>query len=58
MYLQAWAGLHINVLKQALKKLDRRRQVHRCLSLSMKSIDAVITDLVQVRVQDMLPRAC
>ncbi|KAL0044929.1 hypothetical protein WJX82_002262 [Trebouxia sp. C0006] len=42
-----WGGVHTNVLKQALKKLDRKRQVHRCLSLNMKTIDCVISDLVQ-----------
>ncbi len=47
--VQDWGGVHANVLKQALKKLDRKRQVHRCLSLNMKNIDSVISDLVQVQ---------
>ncbi|KAL0040123.1 hypothetical protein WJX79_007645 [Trebouxia sp. C0005] len=45
--LLAWGGVHTNVLKQALKKIDRKRQVHRCLSLNMKNIDSVVRDLVQ-----------
>ena len=47
--VQDWGGVHTNVLKQALNKLDRKRQVHRCLSLNMKTIDCVISDLVQVQ---------
>ena len=47
--VQDWGGVHTNVLKQALKKLDRKRQVHRCLSLNMKNIDSVVSDLVQVQ---------
>ncbi|KAL0029353.1 hypothetical protein WJX77_001697 [Trebouxia sp. C0004] len=45
--LLEWGGVHFKVLKQTLKKLDHKHQVRRCLSLNMKTVDCVVSDLVQ-----------